>query len=393
MNDVDLLRLLVGFDSTSSRASAPIFQAVESFLREAGVRVRTWDYAPGKVNLLAWLGPEPGAAAHADRVRDGLTLSGHLDVVPAAEPEWTTDPFTLFTLGGRVQGRGVCDMKGFVAVALNLLRDLARGPAPDRALALLLTSDEEIGSLGAQAFAKSWTAGAPLPRAVIVGEPTSLGLVRMHKGHLKARVTLRGVASHSGMPQHGRSAIEPAGRVITALAALRAELENERSDAGRFFPETPFPTLNIGLIRGGEAVNVIPDRCVIDLGLRLLPGMESAPVVQRVRDAVAGATGGLPAGGATVEVVNDSPPMLLGEDAAIVRRLADLLAQRGTRSVSFASDAGTLQSMGMQCVLLGPGDMRCAHRPNESIEVAELARARRLLERFVRGWCWNGGLA
>lgn len=387
LNDVELLSRLVSHDTTSSRPSAALASFVEGYLREGGAGVRTWEYAPGKVNLLAWAGPAPGDDSRdSAAVREGVLLSGHFDVVPAVEPEWTTDPFTLTERGDYLAGRGAVDMKGFAAAAINLVRDCAR-EQPRRTVAVLMTSDEEVGSLGAQAFLRGWRREDPLPRSAVVGEPTSLKVVRMHKGHLKVRVTVKGVASHSGMPHLGRSAIEPAARIVTAFGRLRESMESERVETSVHFPETPFPTLNVGVIRGGEAVNVVPDRCVIDVGVRLLPGMRSAPMVDRLRAAAAEGAAGLAADAWSFELVNDSPPMLLREDAAVNRELGALVGQRETRSVSFASDAGTLQSLGLECALFGPGDMALAHRPNEAVERGELERTGPILERFVRARC------
>src|SRR5690606_21706686 len=140
----------------------------------------------------------------------------------------------------------------------------------------LFTFDEELGSLGAQQFVKSMHDRAPLPTDCIIGEPTSLRPVRMHKGHLKLRITITGKAAHSGAPHLGVNAIEPAGELITMLAGMAqkfAEMRNGQSDC---FASVPFPVLCVARIRGGEAINVIPDSCVIDIGIRLLPGMESS---------------------------------------------------------------------------------------------------------------------
>lgn len=375
LSDVELLERLVAFDTTSRLPSAPIFDFVADYLRSAGCRLQRWDSSGGKAELVAWRGP-----ACEGIVERGLTLSGHLDCVPADEPGWDSDPFRLLNRGGRLTGRGAVDMKGFAAIAMNLLAEApedAGGP-----LALLLTSDEEVGSLGAQRFARTWHGTPALPGNVVIGEPTGLRVVRMHKGHLKLRIAVEGRASHSGLPEAGINAIERGAQVVTALAQVAGTLRAERCTFSRAFPECPYPVLNIGMIRGGRAVNVVPDECVIDLGLRLLPGQRSedygpeyllrrlpAPLQDVVK----------------CEIVNDSPPMLCPADAPVLQRLLELTGQTEELGVSFASDAGWLSRQGFACVLFGPGDMQDAHCPNESIALEQLeAASARLCELISR---------
>jgi acetylornithine deacetylase len=341
--DAELLARLVAFDTTSRYSNLPLADFLCDYLDRPGVRLARVPSADGaKVALLARLGPEPGPE------RRGLVLSGHMDVVPAEEDGWESDPFAL--------------------------------AAP---LALLFTYDEEVGTLGARRFVETWPEDDALPRSAVIGEPTSLAVARLHKGHLKLRVTLHGRAAHSGLPHLGENAIEPAGRVIVALAALRAELEREAVPHADAFPEVPYAPLNVGTVRGGAAINVVPDRCVVELGIRTLPGMDSAPLVERVRGAAAAAAAPL---APEVEVISDSPPLLVPADAPIVRHLF-ALAGGPAGSVPFATDAGWLQELALDCAIFGPGTIAAAHRPNEWLPKAELARARELLERTVHVFC------
>jgi acetylornithine deacetylase len=269
-------------------------------------------------------------------------------------------------------------MKGFIALASNLaVAAAARRATP---LCLLFTCDEELGSLGAQSLVRCAGSLGPLPRAAIIGEPTSLRAVRMHKGHLKLRVTLHGRAAHSGSPHLGVNAIEPAGEVIAALSSLRRALAEERVASAAYFADVPFAVLTIARIQGGEAMNVIPEHCAIDIGVRLLPGQDSHSFIERIRRTVDEA---VPGCRHSLEVINDNPPMEVADDAAVHRRLCGLIGQSTSHGVSFASDAGHLQRVGLQCVLFGPGSMDVAHRPNEFVPRAEMARCRQVLERML----------
>lgn len=379
LENEDLLARLVGFDSVSRNSNLPLADFVADYLDRPGVRLTRNPSADGtKANLVVSLGPDPDPA-----VRDGLVLSGHMDVVPADEPQWKTDPFVLTRRDTRLYGRGACDMKGFLAIAMNAAAALE--PATLRhPLVLLFTYDEELGTLGAQRFVETWTAPTALPRHAVIGEPTTLRAVRMHKGYLKVRVTLTGVPAHSGYPHLGRNAIEPMGRVIVALSELRAALEQERPPHHEHFPEVPYAPLNLGIIHGGAALNIVPDRCVLELGVRLLPDMSSPEMIQRVRDAV---LRGLGHAGFTLEAIGDSPPMLLAEDAAIHRSVCAAVEQQATHSVSFATDAGWLSTTGMECVIFGPGSIAVAHKPNEYLPVQEFDRAARVVERLIAQHC------
>lgn len=379
LSDQDLLARLVAFPSVSARPSRPIADFVCEYLDRPGVAIDRYEYAGGdKVNVVARLGPRP------DGERAGLVLSGHLDVVPADEPEWAGDPFVLRDTADGWSARGACDMKGFVALAMNAAAGLATETLA-RPLVLVFLSDEEIGSLGAQQLA----AACPrehLPRSAVIGEPTSLAVVRMHKGHLRLRITVRGEGAHSGSPHLGCNAIERAGLVLAALRGLREELERERPAESEHFDAVPFTVLTVARIGGGEAINVIPDRCVIDVGVRLLPGAASAPMVDRITELATGAAGDGP--GTDVETTNDSPPMLLAESARVHRALCALRGQAATHAVSFASDAGILQrDLGLECALFGPGTIEVAHRPNEFVPRAEMEAARTTVDALVRRCC------
>jgi acetylornithine deacetylase len=377
LDDRALLARLVGFDTTSRSSNLPLADFLSDYLERPGVRVTRNPSADGaKTNLVIAAGPE-----RADRA--GLVLSGHMDVVPADEPEWRSDPFTLTDEGDRLVARGAADMKGFLALAANRLA--AADPATlRRPLVLLFTYDEEVGTLGARRFADSWPAPDRLPRSVVIGEPTSLRVVRSHKGMLRLRLAFTGRAAHSGYPHLGRSAIEPAARAIVALAGLRRELEGERPPHGEHFPEVPYVALNVGTVAGGSAANVIPDRCEVQLGIRVLPAMPSGVIIDRIDAAVRQALEGEPF---VLEPVSESPAMMLDPGAAIHRELCELVGQRDDASVMFATDAGWLQAAGFECVLFGPGSIEVAHRPNEFVPMAELHQAGEVLDALIRRTC------
>jgi len=371
------LAALVAFDTTSHASNLPLADFLADYLERPGVRVERNTAADGsKTNLVISAGPE-----HEDR--RGLVLCGHTDVVPALESDWQSDPFCLTAVDDRLVGRGAADMKGFLALAANRLA--AVNPSIlRRPLVLLFTYDEEVGTLGARRFMETWPSPERLPREVVIGEPTELRVVRAHKGMLRLRLRFTGWAAHSGFPHLGHNAIEPAARAIVALSALRRRMEMERPPQGEQFPEVPFAALNVGTIAGGSAANIVPDRCEVDLGIRLLPGMTADWMAGRVRAAVADALGDEPF---AVEHVSLSPPMSTRADAPIHRELCEAVDQHEDESVMFATDAGWLQDAGFDCVLFGPASIKVAHRANEFMPIGELHRAGTVLEALVHRRC------
>ncbi len=378
LSDAKLLAQLVSFDSTSSNSNLPIADFICDYVAGPGVAItRQFNDDKTKTNLIIQRGP-----TSKDNPRSGLILSGHMDVVPANEPAWLSDPFKLCETQDAYVGRGACDMKGFDAIAINTFRR-ANDWSLTKPLVLILTFDEELGTLGAQHFVANWDAPNGLPSQAVIGEPTSLRVVRMHKGHLKMRITLHGRGGHSAYPHLGTSAIEPAAKVVAALTTLREELADQRTATSPFFPDVPFATLNVGLIEGGTAINVIPEACVIQLGVRPLPGSDSENIIERVKSVVHEA---VHSDTCTIEVINVSPP-LLTEESEFYHSLCKIVSQQETAAVSYASDAGPFQSLDIQCLLFGPGTIEVAHKPNESIPKAEFVKGAALVERMVRMCC------
>jgi acetylornithine deacetylase len=372
-----LLAELVAIDTTSSGSNLAAIARLAEILDRRGVALRRIPSPDGaKANLYARVGPEVDPTTRA-----GLLLSGHTDCVPAREPEWTVDPFALTDRDDRWFGRGTADMKGFVALAAAFAAGI--DPATLRApLCLLFTYDEEVGMLGAREVVRQWPSDEALPRSCVIGEPTSLAVVRMHKGHLKLRVALAGKTSHSGTPQHGDNAIEKAAPVVAALAALRRELEAEGPLMADFFPEAPFVPLNIATIAGGVAINVVPDRCVVELGFRPLPGSDVEALRARVERAIRAA-----APSAAIELAGYSEPLETGESTPIHRFLCDLVGQRTSRGAPFATDGGPLGALALDTVIWGPGSIEVAHRADEWLPKREFHRCAELLPGLVDEFC------
>lgn len=373
----ELLRRLISFETVSAASNRALVDFICNLLDRPDARISELAPQDDKSNLLIELGPADASE------RRGLLLCGHLDVVPAQEPAWHHDPFTLQSDDQGFSGRGTADMKGFVALAVDLLArvEVQRLQHP---LALLLTRDEETGTQGARDLVQGWGQRAPLPRSTVIGEPTQLAVVRLHKGHASFRLRCFGRSAHSGYPQLGINAIALAARALTALEALRAELATERTASSAFFPQVPFVPLNVGTIAGGAAINVVPELCTIELGLRALPGMDTNALFERVHGSLAQA---LPAGSYQCELLQESPPLELSAETPIHQHLCALVGQQGSQSVSYATDGGWLRLLDQDCVICGPGSIEVAHKANERLPRADFVAAGELLERLLQREC------
>ena len=381
--ELSLIETLVAHPTISGSSTRGIVAELAERLDDAASAIWVQEEPVTETqNLIVWLGPRSCTPS-----RRGLVLAAHLDVVPANEGGWLHDPFRADRGPDRISGRGTADMKSFIALAVvSALKAVDRLKHP---LVLIFTRDEEIGTRGARQLVLAPPFEQALPRAAIIGEPTHLQAVSMHKGHARFRLELFGKAAHSGYPQLGESAIEHASRALLALDGLRQDLAGERTPTSRFFPDVPFVPLNVGTIHGGYAVNVVPERCVLEFGVRALPGTDTETLFARIGRRLAEA---VPHGRYDLALLDESPPLEPAPDASLHARLcAHLgtaqLAHPSASAVNYATDAGWLRTLDLDCVVWGPGAIEVAHRPNEYVEFAQLARARQTLDELIDSHC------
>ena len=373
--DKQLLRQLMAIDTTSGRPSDPALDVIAEKLQAVGCEVHRLEGAgDGRDNLIAIAGPVG--------CEGGLTLSGHIDTVPVGEG-WSTDPRTLVEQDRRWYGRGSCDMTGFVAMATNLL---AEATSLQRPLALVLTADEELGSIGAGVLVDQAAQLPPLPKACIVGEPTSLRVVRLHKGHMKFTITVSGATGHTGTPVSGVNAIDGLRHALDAIDAERTRLEAVRTNESAAFCHVPSPVLAPVRLRAGSAWNVIPSEASVDVGLRVLPDQCANDVLDDIRTALAAAMQDWPLAW-SLEIYNDNPPMCTPRGSEIDVACRALIGQDQDIGVSYCSDGGHLAKLGLECVLFGPGDIAVAHRPDEFVPIEDMVQARGYLKRIISARC------
>jgi acetylornithine deacetylase len=378
MSAEEILAGLVAIESTSSRSNVEIVRHLAARAEGLGLSARLHPYADERgVEKLQLVAVHPKGFEEGGEVE--LALVGHTDTVPF-DPAWA-EALTLTERGGRLYGRGACDTKGFIAAALSALEEVnVEGLA--RPLALVLTADEEVGCLGAKRLADAKPFRA---RAAVVGEPTSLRPMRAGKGYCLAEVSVRGREGHSAYPALGASAILRAARLITRIEAVAEELKGLSHEA--FDP--PHTTLNVGLIRGGTAKNVIAGECRFTLEWRPVPGQRPelvADLVRREAEALRQQDGEFDC---EVSVTRLDGGAETRADAPLVTSLEELTGQTAG-TVSFGTEAPQLTELGADAVVFGPGDIRVAHRTGEFVPVEELRECARILRRTVERFCAHG---
>jgi acetylornithine deacetylase len=371
----DLLATLVQFDTTSRNSNLELIDFVSSSLHALGVRSElTYDNDRRKANLFATIGDGP---------HPGLILSGHTDVVPVDGQEWHSDPFRLEERDGRLFGRGACDMKGFVAVMLGKVAAI-RQAGLRTPIHIALSYDEEVGCLGVRSLIASLRDRGFAARGCIVGEPTSMIPVIAHKGKRGYHCCVTGKAAHSSGPSSGVNAIEQAAEMILRLRTMAHELQHaDRDDAF----DVPYTTLTTTLISGGIALNTIPAECGFNFEYRFLPGSDPNKIISDIEGITAQIESTMgqtdqETGIRLREIIAYPPLKADGSEAllALVRRWS--LGEK-PRKTAFGTEAGLFSEAGIPSVVCGPGSIQQAHRPDEYVDIAQLAQCEHLIDGLI----------
>ncbi|CAG1013896.1 MAG: acetylornithine deacetylase [Rhizobiaceae bacterium] len=366
MNLEEILARLIAFPTVVGTPNGAIVDWISDYCRSAGAEVTVLPGPEGdRSNLFVTIGP---------RERRGYVISGHMDVVPAGEPEWDSDPFVLCRNGDRLYGRGTTDMKGFLACALAALPVLAsmnlRQP-----LHLAFSYDEEAGCRGVPHLLGAMPGLCEKPLAAIIGEPSRMQPVLAHKGKMAARLEVIGRSGHSSRPDLGLNAVHAMAGIVTYAVAYGQSLADGPLD-GNFEP--PYSSLQIGVIAGGQSVNIIPDRCTADIEARAVPGVSPSSLLEPVKARLFA----LRDSGFEVawQELSSYPALALVNGSEIAAMLKQLTGQEPLTAVSYGTEAGLYQQAGIDAIICGPGEIGRAHRPNEYIELGELAACRKLIE-------------
>lgn len=384
---VEKFRTLIGHNSISSvlpeydQSNLGVIHSLAEWFGDLGFKVEILPVEgyPGKANLIATLGqenPDGGSGG-------GLVLSGHTDTVPCNPEKWQSDPFTLTERDNRFYGLGTCDMKGFFALVLEAVEQF-RDADFKQPLIVLATADEESSMSGARALAEqNCLQASGKQRYAVVGEPTSLRPIRMHKGIMMENVRVTGRAGHSSNPALGVNAMDAIHSVMGELMNIRADLAQNYQNA-HFAVQTP--TLNLGCIHGGDNPNRICGKCELAFDLRALPGMSNDDLRELIRQRLAPI--------ATQQQVElEVEPLFPGvspfETAATsqIVEACERLTGAQSEAVAFATEAPFLQQLGIETLVLGPGSIDQAHQVDEYLAFDQIQPCVDLISELIKEFC------
>ncbi|HEX3395221.1 MAG TPA: acetylornithine deacetylase [Steroidobacteraceae bacterium] len=375
-----MIERLIAFNTVSRDSNLGLIEWVRDYLQGFGAKTRlTHDATGKKANLFATLG---------DPSKPGLILSGHTDVVPVDGQSWDTDPFAATEREGKLFARGSADMKGFIGIILAQAPKFVAAlneKRLDAPLHYALSYDEEVGCLGVRGLIRDLEEHQIRPAGCVVGEPTSMQPIIAHKGTHRFRCAVHGREAHSSYVTHGVNAIEYAARLVVFIRQLADRLAQiERRDYGF---TVPYSTLSTGLIQGGIAANVVPKDCVFQFDMRTLPQASPDALYQEIRryaEALGAEMRSIdPSSGIDLQWVSQTVGLAASETDAIVQWAMQLSRNKTVGKVSYGTEAGLFQKMGVPTVICGPGDIAEAHRPNEFVTLNQLAQCEQFMDRIL----------
>lgn len=377
MNSLDIARILVGFDTVSRHSNLGLIEWVRDHLAALGVRSHlSYDRTGGKANLLATVGEASGP---------GLVLCGHSDVVPVDGQPWTGDPFRAEVRDGRLHGRGSADMKSFIACVVSAVPRMLAAPL-SRPLHIALTYDEEVGCYGSPVLLADAHKRGVAMSGCIIGEPTGMQVMTGHKGMRVYSCRVLGRETHSSLAPQGVNAIEYAARMIEFVRGLAEELRTSGPRDEGF--TVPFATMQTGLICGGTANNIVPRECSFEFDFRYLPDMDVETALERIhrhaRDILEPEMRRIaPEAGIQLVLDHEVPSLSTPEDSDMTYLGLRLAGDPRLGRVAFATDGGHFHRAGVPTIVIGPGSIEQAHKPDEYIELAQIDACDAFLGRLI----------
>ncbi|MEM9432420.1 MAG: acetylornithine deacetylase [Pseudomonadota bacterium] len=369
----EILRDLIAFPTVSADSNLEMIAYMADLLERTGAQIDIFQDKTGqKANLFATLGPD---------VSGGIVLSGHCDVVPVTDQDWSSDPFTMVEQNSKLFGRGSCDMKGFIAATLAMAPQLAENIG-DRPLHFAFTYDEETGCFGANHLAEVLSARAQKPGLAIIGEPTQMRVIEGHKGCFEYSAHFHGLEGHGSAPDLGVNAVEYAVRYVDRLLGLREDLKSRAPAGSRYQP--PWSTLNIGAFHGGTVHNVIASKARVDWEMRPVVPTDADFVKDDIQqfcdDVLLPAMRQVhPAASIDTEVKGEVAGLTPTEANEALQIISELTGANSADVVAFGTEGGIFQSLGMDVVVCGPGSIDQAHKADEYLELDQLTQCLNML--------------
>tara|TARA_B100000035_G_scaffold313897_1_gene328681 strand:+ start:1 stop:978 length:978 start_codon:yes stop_codon:yes gene_type:complete len=313
----------------------------------------------------------------------GIIFSGHTDVVPVEGQNWVSEPFKLLKKNDKYYGRGTCDMKGFIAVCLSLVPEIKKKKLK-KPIHFIFSYDEEIGCVGIRKLIPFLKKLKPKPDFCLVGEPTEMKIINEHKGKKNFLVSFQGHEAHSSLTEDGVNSIDYCSKFINYLSEIQSELIDKYKN-NKYSPA--YPTLNVGKINGGLAVNIIPNKCVMEFEIRDTPEMESKLFINKIKKFLKELELDMKKKVKNckieLEVKNNFPPLLTDNSSNFISLCLQALKKNSTSAVSFGTEAGIFNEIGFETIVCGPGSIKQAHKPNEFVEIKQLDKCRNFLLKLI----------
>ncbi|WP_319529175.1 acetylornithine deacetylase [uncultured Cohaesibacter sp.] len=373
----EILKRLVGFESLSSQTNLDMIDYIKTYLADHGVETMiSYDETGERANLFATIGPD---------VEGGVLLNGHTDVVPTLGQDWSHDPFDMIEKDGRLFGRGTVDMKGFLACTMAMVPYFKEANL-GKPILISFCYDEEIGGFGAPVLASDIVARGSKPAVAIVGEPTMMSLVSGHKAGLELRTEFTGFSAHASDPRKGVNAVEFAARFINKIIEIADRCSINPVHDSPFEP--PYTTFNVGTINGGTARNITANACALDWELRPIPGEDGQVILAELQYFVDSELLPLmravsPDASVKTIVEADVPGLSADESSAAVQFIRQVTGLNSSEVVSFGTDAGHFERVGISTIVFGPGSIDQAHKPDEYIELSEISNCLQFLKQVA----------
>ena len=377
MNSEEILARLIAFDTTSTTSNLQLINFVRNLLEDHGVDsqlVHNDDHS--RANLYATIGPDNCG---------GVMLSGHTDVVPTTGQDWSSDPYQLKTEDKLLVGRGSCDMKGFIACALAGLPQITSGQL-QTPVHLAFSYDEEIGCLGAKRLVEVMSGFEVKPRIGLIGEPTNMGMVLGHKGKISFRVTVNGLSCHSAYISNGVNAIEYAADLIAFIRNMNTRVQQQLTDQSYSVPHSTF---HVGSIKGGTALNIVPQQCEFEFEIRNLPQQDLEALVHEIKHyandvLLIDMRSRYPQSEIRFDETSYYPGLHTDPASTVVAytRAINPIDEIGD-NVSFGTEAGLFDGIGIDCLVCGPGSIDQAHKADEFVSREQMQSCDQMIENLV----------
>lgn len=358
-------------DPSWDQSNEQVIHLLAHWLQDLGMKVQITAVpeAPTKFNLLASIGEGEG----------GLLLSGHTDTVPFDEKGWSHDPLKVTESDNKLYGLGTIDMKGFFVFIIEALKDIDLKTLK-KPIRILATADEETSMSGAKAIADA----QPIkPDYAVIGEPTGLRPVIMHKGHMSESIRITGKSGHSSNPANGVNAIEIMHKVLGQVLLLQQELKQKYHNP-HF--DVPYPTLNLGSIHGGDSANRICGGCELCIDFRPIPGVMPEELIAELKQHLQPVMDEHPG---TIDISHQHrpiPPYACPEDSELITE-AEAISGQSAEAVNYCTEAPYIQQLGCQTIVMGPGYISQAHQPDEYLDLSFVKPTKEMIQHLIKRFC------